>query len=195
MSEKKNEIIETATLLMQSNGYKNTSLSDILQAAQVGKGQFYYYFSSKQELGLAVIDSFSNVWSKQLLDNILKSNKDPQTRFNEMFEWLIEDQMSSSAKCGCFFGNLALELSEHDEVFRHKIQLAFDNWIDALKPILAEMTNKPMQQNSPELDKLAHGVVALVEGGILLMKSKQDINILKNIAGLAHNLVSSFSND
>ena len=193
LSEKRQEIIEAAISLMQSKGYKNTKLSDILEASQVGKGQFYYYFSSKQELGMVVIDCFSNTWSRQLLDNILKSKKDSQTKFDEMLEWIIEDQRSNLAKCGCFFGNLAIELSEHDEMFRQKIQLVFDNWLDALKPVLAGMINNIFQPDSPEIDTLAHGVVALIEGGVLLMKSKQDINVLIKIAPLARNLVYSFS--
>ena len=193
LSEKRQEIIEAAILLMQSKGYKNTKLSDILEASQVGKGQFYYYFSSKQELGMAVIDCFSNTWSRHLLDNILKSKKDSQTKFNEMLAWIIEDQNSNFAKCGCFFGNLAIELSEHDEMFRQKIQLVFDNWLDALKPVLAGMIDKILQPDSPEIDRLAYGVIALIEGGILLMKSKQDINVLIKIAPLARNLVYSFS--
>ncbi|MDF2675444.1 MAG: TetR family transcriptional regulator [Clostridiales bacterium] len=194
LSEKRQEIIDTAILLMQSKGYENTKLSEVLEASKIGKGQFYYYFSSKQELGMAVVDCFSNTWSRQLLDNILKSNKDSQTKFDEMFEWIIEDQKSNSAKTGCFFGNLAIELSEHDEIFRQKIQLVFDNWINALKPVLIGMLNNTLEPDSPELDNLAHGVVALIEGGILLMKSKQDINILINIAHLARKLVYSFSN-
>lgn len=191
LSEKRQEIIEAAIALMQSKGYKNTKLNDILEASQVGKGQFYYYFSSKHELGLAVIDCFSDAWSRQLLDNILRSKKDPETKFGEMIEWIIENQRCNRAKCGCFFGNLAIELSEHDEMFRQRIQSVFDNWIDALKPVLAGMINKTSQSDSLEMEKLALGVVALIEGGILLMKSKQDIDVFINIAHLARKLINS----
>jgi TetR/AcrR family transcriptional regulator, transcriptional repressor for nem operon len=45
-------------------------------------------------------------------------------------------------KPGCPIGNLAIEMSEHDEIFRMKIQHFFECWIDAVEAILDEMVKK-----------------------------------------------------
>ena len=42
--------------LIHLRGYHNTSLDDVLRESGVGKGNFYYYFKSKEELGFAIID-------------------------------------------------------------------------------------------------------------------------------------------
>src|SRR5207245_11721423 len=38
------------------HGYKHTSLDDVLRESGVGKGNFYYHFKSKEELGYAILD-------------------------------------------------------------------------------------------------------------------------------------------
>jgi TetR/AcrR family transcriptional repressor of nem operon len=192
LSEKRKEIIKSAALLMQSKGYENTKLSDILEAGQIGKGQFYHYFSSKRELGLAVIDYFFSSFNRELLENILSSQKSPESKLNEMLEWVVENHRVKEAKCGCVFGNFAIEMSEHDEEFRKKIREVFEVWIEKLKLVLNGMIKSSEPTDSSEIDKLAQGIVAMLEGGILIMKSKQDIEVLKNVTELVRYLVNTF---
>ena len=192
MSQKRQEIIMSAAALMHSKGYENTKLSDVLEAAQIGKGQFYHYFSSKHELGLAVIDYFYQNWNRRLIEGILDSQKEPEIKFNEMLEWVVKKHVSNKAKCGCVFGNLAIEMSEHDEVFRQKVKAVFEIWVEKLKPILAGMIKAPHCKDPVVINKLAQGIVAMLEGGILLMKSKQDIEVLTNMTDLIRTLVNSY---
>jgi TetR/AcrR family transcriptional repressor of nem operon len=192
LAQKRQEIIETAALLMQSKGYESTKLSDILEMGEAGKGQFYYYFSSKRELGLAVIDYFFHSFKEELLENILGSPKNPEIKFNEMLEWIVEHHNLTQAKCGCVFGNLTLEMSEHDEEFRKKVSEVFDAWQEKLKPVLEGMIPSSVPINPFDIDKLAQGIVAMLEGGILIMKSKQDIHVLKSITDLVRQLVNSY---
>lgn len=191
MSDKRQQIIEATAVLMHSKGYGNTKLSDILDAAQIGKGQFYHYFSSKHELGLAVMDHFFSNWNQLLLENILSSQKDAKIKIDDMLEWIVNQHKRNQAKCGCMFGNLAIEMSEHDEVFRQRLEFVFEKWVDKLKPVLAELVS-PFPVKDADIDKLAHGIIAMIQGGILLMKSKQDIHVLINVTELARTLVKCF---
>lgn len=191
MANKRQQIIEVAAVLMHSKGYENTKLSDILDAAQLGKGQFYHYFSSKHELGLAILDHFFANWNRRLMENVLSSQQDPKIKFDAMFEAIIELHRNNQAKCGCVFGNLAIEMSEHDEVFRKKLEAVFDIWTEKLKQVFDNMIS-PVQVESSETSKLAQGIVAMIEGGILLMKNKQDISALVNVAEQAKTLVDCF---
>jgi TetR/AcrR family transcriptional repressor of nem operon len=184
--------VKATAILMHSKGYENTKLSDILEAAQIGKGQFYHYFSSKHELGLAVIDYFYQNWNRRLMEEILSSPKDPEMKFNEMLDWVVNTHRSNQAKCGCVFGNLAIEMSEHDEEFRQKIKFVFETWMEKLKPVLTGMIKEPIRMDNAEIEKLAQGIVAMLEGGILLMKSKQDIEVLINVTDLVRILVNAF---
>jgi TetR/AcrR family transcriptional regulator, transcriptional repressor for nem operon len=46
-----------------------------------------------------------------------------------MLDWAITFHAGMENKPGCPIGNLAIEMSEHDETFRLKIQHFFDRWI------------------------------------------------------------------
>lgn len=190
-NDKRQEIVFAAAALMHSRGYENTKLADILEEAQIGKGQFYHYFGSKHELGLAVLDHFFENWNQRLMEGILSSGKDSETKINEMFDWVIEQQRRNQAKCGCVFGNLAVELSEHDEAFRSKLAAVFETWVNKLRPVLDAMI-LPAQADPSEVDKMAQSIVAMIEGAILLMKSKQDLNILVNITDQIKFLIKCF---
>src|SRR5229473_7814904 len=48
--------IEAAQRLMQSKGYEQMSIQDLLDELNASRGAFYHYFDSKQELLEAVIE-------------------------------------------------------------------------------------------------------------------------------------------
>jgi TetR/AcrR family transcriptional repressor of nem operon len=125
------------------------------------------------------------------MENILSSQQDPKTKFDTMLEAIIELHRNNQAKCGCVFGNLAIEMSEHDEAFREKLETVFDIWTEKLKQVFDDMI-LPVQVEDAETSKLAQGIVAMIEGGILLMKNKQDIGALINVTEQAKTLVNCF---
>ncbi len=54
----KDQILEVGFQLFLDKGYKNTSMSDLMQATQLSKGAFYHYFASKEVLYQEVIDRY-----------------------------------------------------------------------------------------------------------------------------------------
>jgi AcrR family transcriptional regulator len=48
--EKKNQILEAAVRIFASKGVNSTTISDIAEAADIGKGTIYEYFNSKDEI-------------------------------------------------------------------------------------------------------------------------------------------------
>jgi AcrR family transcriptional regulator len=53
---RKNEILTAAETLFITKGYEKTTINDILERVEIGKGTFYHYFQSKEEVMDAVID-------------------------------------------------------------------------------------------------------------------------------------------
>lgn len=181
VASKKEEIIYVASSLIHSRGYENTKLSDILTSACIGKGQFYHYFASKQNLADAVIEFLIENMKRDLFENILDQSMDPKEKLSQMLDEICHMQIESQAKRGCALGNLAIEISEHEPAFRDKISIFFDQWEEKVQQALHEM-----QQNGQldeKLDTLKHSraMVAMIEGAILRMKNKQDIQVLYDI--------------
>jgi len=57
-AETRETILDVALSLFSQHGYDSTSVAEICQQAQVSKGAFYHHFSSKQELFLALMDTW-----------------------------------------------------------------------------------------------------------------------------------------
>jgi TetR/AcrR family transcriptional repressor of nem operon len=187
VSLKKEEIICKVSSLIHSKGYENTKLSDILKESSIGKGQFYHYFSSKRDLGEAVIDHLISNMEKCLFEKILDQTIPPKAKLDQMLDRICTMQLEHECKRGCPIGNLAIEISEHDSLFREKVAHFFEQWQEKVKVILDDM-----QQNGeldPAIDtfKQARALVAMIEGALLLMKNKQDIGVLKDIIDVIRN--------
>lgn len=189
MVNKKLQIIEISAKLIHSKGYEKTSIQDILQAAQIGKGQFYYYFSSKQDLGIAVVDYCFEKWNQRVIKDILESEADPKVKIEKMLACAIDVHTKNGSKCGCFFGNLAVELSEHNEIFREKTNKVFESWISHLEVVLDELMRQETLPLSCDSHTLAQSIVAMLEGGIMLMKNRQDIAALITVSNVVKKMV------
>jgi len=60
------QLMDTATRLFSDNGYHPTSVADIVDGVGVGKGVFYWYFESKEQLFLEVLaQAQHDLWSVQ----------------------------------------------------------------------------------------------------------------------------------
>jgi TetR/AcrR family transcriptional repressor of nem operon len=178
---RKQEIISIARNIIHTKGYQATSVSDILNASNIGKGQFYHYFSSKYDLGLAVVEDLIHEWDGQLINGILKSEEEPKSKLNKMLDWATTFHAEMEKKRGCPIGNLAIEMSEHDETFRVKIQQFFDRWFLGIEVVLDEMIKQNRLDPAIDIKKSAQTIVAMIEGGVLLMKNQQDTKLLQNV--------------
>ena len=72
----KEKILNTAAEIVQHKGFKNTSIQDILKASGVPKGSFYYYFDSKEDFGLQLIDYYYDFFSV-MVEEFLGAEQDP----------------------------------------------------------------------------------------------------------------------
>ncbi|TQM09061.1 TetR/AcrR family transcriptional regulator [Pseudonocardia kunmingensis] len=60
------QILTTAAELFGERGYDGVSLEDVAERLDVTKGSLYYYFSSKDELVTAAIETLGNDWTDRL---------------------------------------------------------------------------------------------------------------------------------
>ena len=66
MNDRKQHVINKAHQLFIDKGFQATSIQDILDYSGISKGTFYNYFSSKNELLIAI---FTNQNKKSWLSN------------------------------------------------------------------------------------------------------------------------------
>jgi TetR/AcrR family transcriptional regulator, transcriptional repressor for nem operon len=181
LSSKKEEIICKVSALIHARGYSNTKLSDILKETGIGKGQFYHYFSSKQDLSEAVIDYLIAEMEQALFENIFNKEGSPKTKLNDMLETIYSMQIESAGKHGCPIGNLAVELTEEEAMFREKISDFFDHWEQRVKELLDEMQQAGELKNNVNTLKGARSIIAMIEGAILRSKNCHDLQVFRDV--------------
>ncbi len=82
--ERRQELVEAAQRLFMEKGYEQTSVSDIVKQVGVAQGLFYYYFGSKKDVFLAVIDQFIEARLGELALQLQDESIAPLERFGKM---------------------------------------------------------------------------------------------------------------
>ena len=170
-------ILKKSRKLFTLHGFQNTSINEVIAATKVKKGNLYYHFPSKEELGLAVLidaaDEFSIILDKSLV------GESPTQKIVNSCQTIMELMQQTNFVGGCLFGNTALEMSGSTPRFREILQKLFSNWSKRLElEILKAGKIKTLPlPSSPTV--LATSIVALLEGGIMLSRVYQDSDALK----------------
>jgi AcrR family transcriptional regulator len=68
--ETRSRILDAAVNVFASKGYHDTKVDDIVAESQTSKGSFYFYFPSKQDIFLALVDNFADLLETRLRDRI-----------------------------------------------------------------------------------------------------------------------------
>ncbi|MCK4674714.1 MAG: TetR/AcrR family transcriptional regulator [Gammaproteobacteria bacterium] len=123
-------IIDAADNLFYRRGYNQTSFQDISDATGIPRGNFYYYFKTKDEILNAVvasrIDDLISMLSK--CDSETKDARERLLMFSNILEYNRDDVIQS----GCPFGTLSSELAKDDPLLHEKSRQVFvllRNWI------------------------------------------------------------------
>ncbi|HEY7171571.1 MAG TPA: TetR/AcrR family transcriptional regulator [Vicinamibacterales bacterium] len=56
--DRRRQLLDAATAVFAEKGYRNAGVGDIIARAGVARGTFYLYFTSKQEIFLAIVEDF-----------------------------------------------------------------------------------------------------------------------------------------
>jgi TetR/AcrR family transcriptional repressor of nem operon len=180
-SPAKEQILQVATRLMALQGYHRTPLDDILRESGVGKGNFYHYFRSKEDLGYAILDRLLERLETRTLTPIFGDVAGPPLAQIEAFlDQILATQRAGNCIGGCPIGNLAMELADAHEGFRQRLAGGFERWRQCLAAALTRARIAGALEPDVEPDDLARFLVAGIEGAILLTKVQKDIRIMEH---------------
>ena len=173
-TNKRNELIQVGKELILQQGFKAASLNDILTTAGIPKGSFYYYFSSKEDFGLAIVDDFAREYRERLKSILEDPQYSPLTRLRNYFEWKIEDMAAHRCNDGCLIGNLAQELSTQNETFRDRLNGVFAEWEQYFARCL-QAAYQAGEIPSDRSEELAKFILSSWEGAILQAKVTKSV--------------------
>jgi TetR/AcrR family transcriptional repressor of nem operon len=196
-SDARERLLESCQALMHEKGYTAVGVSEVCGHAGVNKGSFYYFFPSKPELALAVIDEYGAASGEQL-SRALGSDAPPLERLQRFFDESYRSHRDSHEACGkllgCPIGNLALEMGSQDAVLRDRLRAVLDAQIDRFAAVLQEAIDRG---DLPPQDArgTAASLMALIEGTLLLAKARDDTEVLRDLDRRAFRLIGAKMNE
>src|SRR6266849_4621425 len=176
----RDQILDAAARLIHLQGYHCTTLDDVLRETGVGKGNFYYYFKSKEELGYAIIDRLVRAFVERTLDPAFADiDRDPLAQIHGFLDRVLDNLRQRNCVGGCPMGNLASELSDVHEGFRQRLAQIFAEWRRTLTEALARGQARGELRADCNPERAAHFLVAALEGAILMTKVTKDIGVME----------------
>jgi len=132
----KTALLEAGKKVFLEKGYNNAGIEAILQTAGVPKGSFYYYFESKEDFGLQVINHFAAIYQSNIDLYFDNESLSPLDRLRRYFESICERLESQQCRNGCLVGNLSQEMAAQSEVFRARLEEIFQDWVNRYAEVL-----------------------------------------------------------
>lgn len=148
------KILEAAAEIIHAKGFNNAGLKEILDAAGVPKGSFYFHFKSKEDLGLQLIAHHGAGFRKLAGECFFDQTRPPLKRIRRFFEALGDKLEQDGFRLGCPIGNLAQEMSDLSPAFRERLAGAM-GWMQGL--IIHQLEEarmndtRPREQNPAEI--------------------------------------------
>ena len=172
------KIIEKSMQLFSVKGYYNTSISDILAAADLTKGGLYGHYASKEDIWYAVYDEAVGIW-KGIVFKGIRNNADPLRRIEKFIENDMLDYLGTDVfEGGCFFLNMLVELSGQSAAMSKQILRGFVRLSGLLRSWLEEADQKGMLQENLDLKEVSNFIIISLNGAAALYISSRDRNIL-----------------
>ncbi len=172
------KIIDAAFKEIYKHGYQGMRIDQVLKNTDLKKGALYYHFSSKQDLGYAVLDEYISKQGAKMWVEPLYGFDDPLEGIYTLFmqnESVGESIWGNEALIlGCPVNNLAQEMSPIDEGFRKRIVGMFKAWRGALADVLKKGQQRGSVDQSINTEDSAMLILTIIEGSLGLTKVHQD---------------------
>src|SRR6185503_5234793 len=168
-ADTRERIVETARDLFFKQGYVATGVAQILKASKANSGSLYYFFPSKEDLLVAVLEKYQELLEPRVLKPAFDRVDDPIERLFAVLEGYRLLLEATNFELGCPIGNLALEVSNHQPEARKLIIANFKAWCDAIRQLIEEARDRFPSDIEPAA--LATYVLATMEGSVMLARA------------------------
>lgn len=175
-TDTKDRILEVAARLFAEQGYHATGVSKILRAGGVKSGSLYHFFSSKEDLLVAVMQYHVDLLRSRILDRAVAESltDDPLDHIFSLFGIYRRSLLVSGTALGCPVGRLALEVGSTLPRVRTLIETYFATWVAQVLTWLDEAGSR--LPAALDREALAHQVLAVVQGGIVQARAAESVD-------------------
>ncbi len=185
----KNALLEAGAQIMIEKGYTNTGIQEVLESTGVPKGSFYYYFDSKEDFALQVIDykdaSYAEYLKKFFDDKSLSPIERLKAYCNEGKKMFEENE----CRKGCLIGNLSQEMADQSEVLRARLEESLTRTRNTFAKAMKEAQQKGLINSKLDANQLAEFFLAGWHGALMRSKTTKNSGPLATFIKMMFNVV------
>ncbi|HEV7975265.1 TetR/AcrR family transcriptional regulator [Amycolatopsis sp.] len=176
-TDTRQRILDTAAELFHTQGYHATGLNQLTSVGSAPKGSLYFHFPGGKEQLAAEAIAVSSAQLCEVLKKLVVQAPDAATGIESVVNALAQSLLDSDFQRGCPLATVALDVASESELIRQSCVDGYGSWHDALADYLIQQG-----LSAERAADLTTVVLASIEGGLLLAKTKRDIAPLRAIA-------------
>ena len=179
-TDTRSKILDIAEASVLDKGFEATSIDEIVAAAEISRGGFFYHFQDKNALARALLERYIEV-EDQLYDDIFNRARelsdDPLHAMMIGLKMLAEllDEMPSGHP-GCVIAATAYQDRLFDQGVRDLNRQAILSWRKRFRQMFEEIAEDYDTRETVDLDALGDMVSSVVEGGLVLQRALGEVN-------------------
>ena len=182
-SDARERLISAAGNLFCESGYHGTTIDAICERANVRKGTFYHFFTSKEDLAVAALEC-DRAGRKQTLDTIFSPTRPPLARLAAYCDYLYTRQKELKKEHGhvpgCRLFTLGAEICMQQSGLRQRINVMLGDYVTYFTSALREaVAAREIALDDPAAK--ARCVFALVQGAVTQARIADDPETLREL--------------
>lgn len=177
-------LLDAALTLVRRNGWAATSIDQLCRAAGVTKGAFFHHFESKEALGVAAAQRWTEVTAPLFADAPYHRHADPLDRILGYLEFRRAIAQGPLEAFTCFAGTTVQEAFAASEPIREACGESITDHASSLVADFDAALRKYPPRERVTAQSLALYTQTVLQGGFVLAKAKGDAGPL--LDGIAH---------
>ena len=134
----KTHLLDTAQRIVGAKGFAAVGLNQLLGAACIPKGSFYYYFASKEAFGKDLLEHYFQKDIQQIDKFLLEPGRPARERLIAYWRFFRANQEHDSPDGKCLAVKLGAEVSDMSEDMRLALKAGTSAIISRISRILKE---------------------------------------------------------
>ncbi|HYC27318.1 MAG TPA: TetR/AcrR family transcriptional regulator [Chitinophagaceae bacterium] len=183
-------IIEKAAPLFNKHGYAGTSMNHIMAATGLTKGGLYGNFENKDEIAaLAFEYSYGKVRAE--LITVIKEQETSLEKLYAILKFYRNYTLRPHIEGGCPLQNTAIDADDAYPFLKKRAKEALEDMLGGLEHIIRNGIKYKEFKSTAQPRQEAEIIYAQIEGGIMMAKLSDDVNMLNRVLDSLRNYINN----
>jgi len=169
----RDRLISEGMRQLLAHGYEGVGIGPILKAVDVPKGSFYYFFQSKDDFVVAVIEAYEEKYRRLREHFFTDTSLRPLARLDAYFAALEAEYRTDAPYAGCLYGIIAQGAAGRSTVVLDTLATSFARWEKSIQGVLAAAQQDGDIDIEENINDLTASIVDAYEGALIRAKAKE----------------------